>query len=401
MSDIHAGERNGEWTHVLSEPPVARRGEQPLSDLTQLVEELQLQCDYLIAPGDIANQAEALGLSYGWRRAQALARQLQAKLIAVPGNHDVVSHSPASDPRALLKNLIPTFPTGDPALDDSFWAHGWAVIEEADHRFLLIDSTADFPPFPAHASEGDAEWEEYMTTVDRGGFPETMEDEIDAYLRSSTEKLNVAVVHHHPVEHQLRSYLHDGYGPMRRGSDLIDLLSRHPLAGRWIVIHGHKHIPQLVNAVSASSNGPLVMCAASLGAKLWSPVNTVTRNQFHFVDVIADSDPQTPSIVGTVRSFTWGYGEGWHLSERTGAGLPGTSGFGCAEDFRQVGDRLIQHMDTDALEFVSYEELTAAVPQLPYMLPRDFTHLEDHLEARGFMFTRDRQQQIVQLSRRT
>lgn len=399
MSDIHAGERESNWTHVVAEPPVARRGQQPLSDLARLVEDSGLKADYLVVPGDIANQADAVGLAYGWRKAHAVAEQLEARLVAAPGNHDVVTRAASADPRYLLKNLLPTFPTGDATADAHFWERGWCLIEREDHRILLLDSTVDFPEFPIGAVEGDDDWKTYIAAIDRGGFPEDVEEELDSRFRNCSEKLNLAVLHHHPQEHQLRTYLQDGYGAMRRGGDLLDLLSRHAQMGRWIVVHGHKHIPQLVNAVGATSNGPLVLCAASLGAKIWDPVNTVARNQFHLITASAADSSTTGSLMGAVESYTWGYGEGWQLSERRGSGLPGNSGFGCAEDFRTVGAHIERVMEGEELQFIPYSDLVEAVPQLPYLLPRDWDFLEDHLEVRGYAFTRNRQQRIVQLAR--
>ncbi|MEV7135737.1 metallophosphoesterase [Arthrobacter sp. NPDC093128] len=401
VSDIHAGTSDARATHVLAGPSALARGLQPLSDLVHLIGDEGLEADYLVVPGDIANQADAGGLAYGWRKVHEIAENLGAEMIAVPGNHDVVTHSSSADPRAMLKKLLPTFPTGDATIDATFWDKGWAVCESDDHRILMIDSTCAFPPFPTWAVVGDADWHDYMRAIDRGSFPEAMENELDEYIRAADPKLNFVVVHHHPQEHQHKSYLQDEYGAMNRGADLLDLLSRHPRAGRWILIHGHRHIPQLVNAITTTSNGPLVLCAASLGAKLWSPVDTIARNQFHIVDA-TDEDTSFPgSVRGSVESYTWGYGDGWHASERRGAGLPSTSGFGCSDDFRLVSQQILAHMDDNKLQFIEYAALKGVVPQLPYMLPKDLEFLEGDLEMKGFGFMRDRQNRLRQVIRST
>lgn len=398
-SDIHAGTSSSQSTHVLASPLPLQRGLQPLSDLAHFIRDCELTADYLIVPGDVADQADAVGLAYGWRQVHAIADNLGASIVAVPGNHDVITHSEAIDPRALLKNLLPSFPSGESETDAKFWKQGWAVLERPDHRVLMIDSTFGFPSFPVGATEGDHEWNEYMKAIDRGSFLHSVELELDDYFRDAGPSLNFAVIHHHPQEHQHKSYLQDQYGPMHRGADLLDLLSRHPRMGRWILIHGHRHIPQLVNAVTITSNGPMVMCAASLGAKLWSPVDTIARNQFHIVDA-TDQDASFPgSVRGCVASYTWGYGVGWHPSERQGAGLPSTSGFGCADDFRLVSQLISSHMDANALQFAKYADLKIAVPQLPYMLPMDLEFLESDLEEKGFGFMRDRQNRLRQINR--
>jgi hypothetical protein len=401
VSDIHAGDERSDWTYVKIEPPVARRHRHPLCDLQLIIDQDGIRCDYLIVPGDIANQADPKGLNYAWRRLHEIADQLGARILSAPGNHDVITHDAAADPREMLKSLLPSFPTGDVDLDSEFWAKGWCSIEEPEHRILILDSTSGFPVYPVGVDKASPEWDEYKRQIDRGSITESIENEIEGYIAGLSErKINVALIHHHPQEHQLRDYLQDEYGPMFRGGSLLELFSKYPQGGRWIIIHGHKHIPQLVNAISSSSNGPLILCAASLGAQLWSPVNTVTRNQFHVLSVSNETIPGVGSICGTVESFTWGYGDGWSRSERRGSGLPGRGGFGCTIDSATLSQQIVTLMDEASLEFMPYPNLLARVPHLPYQLPRDFESLEDDLERVGFNFDRDRHDRITQLSRK-
>lgn len=399
VSDVHADEHESKWTHVLAEPPAARTGRHPLADLIAFVEISEIKAKYLFVPGDLANQADAVGLTYAWRRIQTLADRLEAKVMAVPGNHDVVTHTSASDPRGMLKSLLPSFPTGDIDRDRHFWERGWCVVEDEEHRFLLLDSTIGYPTFPPGATKGDPAWVNYMASTDRGSLTEEIEDALDQYFRDAPRKLNVALIHHHPQEHQLRSHLQDGYGPMRRGSELIDLMSRYPTMGRWMVVHGHKHVPQLAHATSLTSNGPLLLCAGSVGAKIWDPVSTVTRNQFHLVSATDDSLSAGGALQGTVASYSWGYGVGWQISQRSGAGLAAKSGFGSNETFQSISHRLVEYMNEKALEYLSFAAVVDLAPQLPYLLPADLNFLEDDLEREGFAFFRDRHERVIQLSR--
>jgi hypothetical protein len=401
VSDIHAGDEQSAHTYVQVEPPRAKRNRHPLSDLRHLIAEKDIRSDYLIAPGDIANKADAKGVAYAWRQLNAIATQLEARLISTPGNHDVVTHDAASDPRAMLKSLLPSFPTGDDTVDAAFWDKGWTAIENADHRILVIDSTKGFPEYPVGLSKKSAKWNEYKQHIDRGSITTDMEAQIDEYLsKLSGRKTNIALIHHHPQEHQMRDFLQDEYGPMFQGSNIIDCLTRYPLSGRWILIHGHKHIPQLVNAVSSSSNGPLILCSASIGAQIWPPANTVARNQFHLLSVSSDGIPGMGSISGTIDSYTWGFGDGWSISERQGSGLPAKSGFGCTVDSATLAGHIEEIMNEPRLEFMPYAQMLEKVPHLPYQLPGDFRSLEDDLESRGFIFERDRYDRLTQLSRR-
>jgi len=398
LSDIHAHDHTDD-TYVDLAPATASRTLHPLVDLVEHIQDNAIRADYLILPGDLANKAHSGGLAYVWQQARHVARLLGAEIVAVPGNHDVITHDAAPDPRGPLKALMPTFPTQDPAADEEFWATGWLVIERADHRFLLIDSTYDFPDFPTDPTDP-AVWSEYASALNRGGFSEHQEQGIESYLRGANRKLNIAVVHHHPMEHQLRHQFQDTYGPMRRGGELVDLLTRHRGAGRWLVIHGHKHVPQLASAVATSANGPVMLCAASVGAQIWPPLNTVARNQFHLVRVRDDNPGGLGYLLGQVQSAMWCIGEGWLPPPPRGAGLPRLTGFGCIVDHRNLAARCRDEIERKGADFMEMSELVQRVPELQYIAPRDFEHLETEIASLMLEFTRSRDEEIRLLAKR-
>lgn len=399
ISDVHASDRVDQHTHVSTSPGVAARTLHPLVDLEEYIKVESLRADYLLVPGDLANQAHLPGLAYAWQQANRLAGLLGAELLGVPGNHDLTTHSPAIDSRAGLKSLVPSFPTGDPARDSAFWAQGWAAREEIDHRILLLDSTFDFPAYPRNPADP-AVWKEYEDALNRGGFSREQEEQIDEFLKNASRKLNIAVIHHHPLEHQLRHQFRDSYGPMRRGGELIDLLSRHPRAGRWLIVHGHKHVPQIASAVAVSANGPVMLCAGSLGAHIWPPLNTVAHNQFHLVKVRDDNPSDLGFLLGQIQSAMWCFGEGWISPPPRGGGLPRLTGFGCVVDHRTLAQRCRETIDRLGVDFLSLPDLVAEIPELPYIAPRDFEHLEIEVEALQLEFTRSRDEEIKLLSRR-
>lgn len=399
VSDIHAFDSVETDTHVAIDPGAASRTLHPIVDLIDYITERNLRADYLALPGDLVNRAHSGGLAYVWQQMRNVARILGARIVAVPGNHDVITHQPTTDPRGALKSLMPSFPLQDPALDALFWTQGWIALEEADHRFLLIDSTFDFPTYPTDPA-ATAAWEDYLNALNRGGFSEEQEAGIDAYLRGAPRKLNVALVHHHPLEHQLRHQFQDTYGPMRRGGELIELLTRHPATGRWLVIHGHKHVPQIVSAVATSANGPIVLCAGSLGAQIWPPLNTAARNQFHLVHVRDDNPDSLGYLLGQVQSAMWCLGEGWLSPPPRGAGLPRLAGFGCISDHRNLAQRCHSEVARGGADFIEMRELVQRVPELQYIAPRDFEDLEAEIGQLNLEFTRDRDQGIRQLAKR-
>ncbi|MDI6909820.1 metallophosphoesterase [Nocardioides sp.] len=395
LSDIHASQTVTNWSHVTVEPPQAPLTTQPLRDLREFVEKQNFKCDFLVVPGDIADQGDAAGLQYAWLILHELATALGAELVASPGNHDVVTHSDIADRSSILKNLRPTFPTGDATLDQNFWREGFTIVERGDYRFVILNSTHDFPPFP-DGGKSSPNWAGYLAELDRATFSTELEERMAASLAGRTEKINVLILHHHPQEHQLRDRFKDTYGPMRRGDALISLLNGAEL-GRWLVIHGHKHLPQLVHVGGVVGGDVATLCAASLGAHLWKPVSTAARNLFHILDVTNDPVPGLGTLRGTVDSYYWGYGEGWKPSHPDGCGMPAQSGFGCISDPRDLAQQVAKHMDSNHLEILDYDRLIAVVPEIPYQTPDAFSNLVTALERIGYGFVRNSRQKIVQV----
>lgn len=426
ISDVHATSNPNfsRDTRVM----VSSRMAEPIQDLLAWINDNKFTADYVLTPGDISNRSDTRGLAHGWDLLNQVAKASGAQLIGVPGNHDIATFSDIPDPRRDVKAL-PDFPTPIRDLNDDFWRLGWALVEEEDHRVLLIDSTFDFPPFPAGCKPSCSDWQDCLVAIaaglppksqphsvgcpawtewtrfeeaiNRGGLSQSQFDDLRSHLGTLDTKLNVALIHHHPQEHQLRQYLKDTYGPMRRGDDLVELLDGTTGVGRWVIIHGHKHIPQLSQAVVSSSSGPLVLCAASLSAKLWDEIHTITRNQFHILQVTNDPLPHAGSIRGNVTSYYWGVGQGWKLSHPDGSGLPAHGGFGCAEDSLAVALRIHEHIKKYKLLKMTVDQLQAAFPEMFYLLPSDVQLLATELAKRQLHFTYDEQQRITELVDRT
>lgn len=402
-SDIHADQwADGESkeTYVKVQPPASPQNEHPMADLLRFVADRGLVADFVVCPGDLSNRANDLGKSYGWAQLHELASAMGgARVIATPGNHDLTTRDPVPDPAAALKNLAPTYPTSDAALDAEFWDSGFTIVDGEDFRILVLNSCYDYPPHPGADATPD-QIDDYRSILDRGGFPEELQINLESRLATLDAKsVNIALLHHHPVEHERRQVFKDTYGPMRRGLDLIRVLDEHPNAGRWFVIHGHKHVPRIVTAAGDSANAPVVMGAASLGGKLWHPIVTVTRNQFHIVEFHLSHETGLTPMRGTIASYMWGFGAGWSISSRRNCGLPPECGFGPTTDHRALAELVAVHLTANVIEFERWDHLTDTIPALRYQSPRDFDMFEEELMGQGIVLVRDRQERVLQAAR--
>lgn len=398
-SDIHAAPANMvEDSYVLLEPPGKKPNQQPLEDLIAYVKKHHLSADYVVCPGDITNRADETAKVYGWRRLHDLNTALGGTgVLAAPGNHDIVTRTPNVDPRTTLRNLLPSFPTGDEAADAEFWQTGLICLEREDYRFVIVDSCHEHGPQPADLT--DAQEAAYREMLNRGDFTERQQRHFDDMLQGMDERrVNVMLLHHHPKEHQLREYFKDYYGAMRGGDTLLEMISEAHHTGRWLIIHGHKHIPQLVTA-SGDSNAPIILGAASLGAVLWHPPVTVTRNLFHLVTLHLDDVPHLAPLRGTIASFMWGFGMGWRPAIGEGSGMPASCGFGNPVDHRSLVRQVRDCLDAGALSFAKWRKVVAAIPALEYQHPSEFARFEELLELENLFLHRDSRQRIVEVSR--
>lgn len=399
VADIHATTlASSTASRVTASPRSAGIRQQPLEDLLEYVRHEGMRADYLLSAGDHCDAAEPAGLAYSWGRLHEIAAAMGAKLLATPGNHDVSTRDPSVANEASLLSLAPSFPSGHRLDDASFWRQGFLVHESGELRIIILNSCFDYPPTPPDTASAEAK-KEHADLVNRGGFPESLEEQLRAHLALSRGgKLNLLLLHHHPIEHQLKSYFRDGYGPMRRGQELLGLLDDFPDLGRWLIIHGHKHIPQLVHAAGGAT-APFVLCAASLGAKLWDPIITVTRNQVHFITLDSADRPRLGALKGTIRSYMWGYGPGWLPSSRFDSGLPSWCGFGASVTPGAVAKLVAEALSSKALRFMNWHELEMAVPEVQYLMPGDFTLMEKSLQNLSCQILRDMNDVPVQIAR--
>lgn len=400
LSDIHASVDAIDDTYVLVEPPARPFNEQPIQDLLRFVAATRLKADILISPGDLTNRSDNVGRQYAWTKLHELAREMGANhLFAAPGNHDFTTHDPVPNPSAGLQLLDPSFPSGDRTTDSRFWTDGFLIVENELFRILIVNSCVDAPSHPGPAA-GPEEMRRYKSALDRGRFPERVQTALESRLAQlEGELLNIAVVHHHPIEHESRSIFRDSYGPMDRGHELLRVLEECVSSGRWFVIHGHKHVPRLISSLGGTANAPLLLGAASIGGKLWHPVVTVTRNQFHIIEFELDQRPDLARLRGSVESFMWCFGDGWKVASRSGAGLPPRCGFGQVINHRVLAQSVHSHIDELGVEYVRWDSLAMSLPAVLYQSPRDFELFERELTAFGYVIERDGNERIRRVAK--
>ena len=188
-------------------------------------------------------------MNLGWLQLQRLATELGAgPVIATAGNHDVDSRFQTSrtNPSRMLRFLDPPFPTSESAAEASFWANGYCIIDNAEARFVLVNSCS----LHGYRTEDDRQ-------SDHGAIPEQVFQLLpDDLAQREPKALNFLVCHHHPVDIDAPP---EDKSIISNGDELIALLeSLSPPT--WVVVHGHRHLASIRYA-SASALAPVIFSA--------------------------------------------------------------------------------------------------------------------------------------------
>lgn len=373
ISDVHAATASSEHargTNVLVPAPLSRPN--PVVEIKKLISDRKIEADYLICPGDITNQADHDAFVWMWAELKEIGKLLKAREVhATCGNHDLDSRylSSRNDDDPDAKGAILALDDRFPALsvDDHshYWAHNYVILERRDpkpHRVVLLNTCA------YHGTKPDE--------IDHGRISGRTISAVRRSLKGrSRTALNIVVCHHHLAPLQSWGARSD-YEYAMKGGELIQTLEEACL-GPWIIIHGHRHWPDCIYA-SGGAGSPVVFCSGSFGK-----ADAEISNQFHLLEIELNQSAARPR--GKVRTWSWTISSSWSPSEHTDAvkALTHKSGFGYAGSLPELEDAVESAIDSSSQAFLDWTSLVEQLPELDYLLPRDFRLVRRNLKERG------------------
>jgi hypothetical protein len=343
----------------------------PILDLEKCITTNSIKADYLICCGDLAHRADQVGLRYAWRFLNSLEKHLGVKAtLATIGNHDVDSRfkDAEANPFDGLKSLDPRFPFQDDHLFDRFWSRNFAIYQNPEARFLVINSCS------VHG---------YTEEYQRGYISNWTLAEIERQLSaSSPAPINIAIVHHHPHRH---TELDLGDTDDIKGGDaFMHLLGRSEF-GNWLILHGHKHHPKLCYA-KGDSFSPTVFSAGSFSARLQDPVAKKACNQFYLIDIDPGAVASAGRLQGRFQTWSWSMVDGWINDNFRGLGLPPSGGFG-HRDGAGVAQRIIRLVRGGT---TARQQLITELPDLAYVIPSEIEKVLGICRAGGIRFSEEK-----------
>ena len=386
ISDLHAhagDPRKGDAPSYYSTNNLYSSADvNPMTGIAELISNANLHVDWVVCPGDLGDKADAVAQKLAWERLEQIRSSLNARyLVGTTGNHDVNSRRFLADfdPKSALQLLVPTFPidakcyeVADRVYADRFWSNNFVLVPfpEFDCSMLIINSCG-FHGFASEAKKN-AKPEHFNGKLS----PLTL-SAIKSATASLATKLNIAIVHHHPIK---VPFVDDGNSMMIGGDILIDHLKG--TDKQWLVIHGHAHAPHLAYA-DANQLAPVLLSAGSVAAKTSRVKGGHARNQIHHISIPLDKVEQWGAqIFGRVTSWVWAFENGWVISGGTGV-LPYQTGFGYRFDIVQIRDMIVAMAKGRTPELLSWTEVLNEIPKLVYLSPDDHAALVKSITATG------------------
>lgn len=371
VSDIHAAAndlKNDDavsWYSTLPEYDQPDRN--PFRSIPDLLKQENLGVDLLLCPGDLADCAEPTAQDKAWRSLESLRERIGARrLVATVGNHDVDSRAKFSnfDPKTTLQSLNPVFPGLDEPECDFFWSRNFAIFNEGEVRFLVLNSAAFHG---IHSGDPDKLDKEYL----HGRVSDRTIEAINAKLQGVQFKLNVLLMHHHIYKND--HITSADYSQMVNGASLVRKLVE--ITGTpWLIIHGHQHYPDLFYA-SGDSRSPVVLSAGSMSRRLTGPLQQRALNQIYHVELPFNEYGSLGwNPCGLIRSWHWIDKIGWkrtNFSIPESAMIPFGAGFGCRKYPETWAQEICTELKSSGETRVEWKWMINRLPALQYVLPAD------------------------------
>jgi hypothetical protein len=393
LSDIHAcdvdpaSSRAPSYVSSFNASATARID--PLTDLERLIQDNGLAPDYILCAGDITNRSSPSSFNYAWNRLHKLAEGSGSGLVATVGNHDLDSRYQDNkfDPRGYAMALRPSLPVKDRTSFLEFWAQNFTLLSYSDCNIVVLNTAA------YHGAGEDAKAE-----IEHGRISDATLVSLGEVVASAPQcATNILLCHHHPIKADRGDFevLRQTIG----GDKLIDLLDQ--ASSPWIIVHGHKHVPDLFYGHGGGANAPVVLGSASFSAQVNADAQNKNPNQVHLLATDPEGAKSSGlTYAGTVMSWTWQVGVGWRKAQGT-QGLPYISGFGYKSSVTILAEQIETHLQTVLQSHISWGEAVRIVPSLLRLVPSDFRLFRQALSKLGLTILSDEDGDFAQIGRRT
>lgn len=340
ISDLHCGKGSIAKDFSVGETANAVISDF-LGDFETFVQREGIAADYLLVSGDITHGADEREFELAEERILRCAEILcveKDKIIVIPGNHDGSwdAEKKALDenlePEAILKRKYKNFRSlsmnisqqGKSSYGHLTEAPWFSVHELCPFVFIAINSAA-------HDS--------VSATIHHGSLCSKTLNELDSWLTCNKERLKdkclVFLLHHHPIQYPDYPYEDADLSILNNAAQLMNLATNHDVG---LIVHGHKHIPQIKLHIDEVMQPVNIVCAGSFSSRLDDRWLQGQGNFFHIVNITLD-DVKAPK--GKLLSWARYSGHGWiDWQQRKLVGVSHVENFGNSLSFNALKEKL-------------------------------------------------------------
>ncbi len=384
ISDIHASASDASAanapSYVSSESSKGGPTADPFDNLVQLISALSIKPDLLLCAGDMTNRSAPAPFTYVWGKIVGTASKLDATVISTVGNHDLDSRLLANknDPKGFAMGLKPLIPFDNRQNYLEFWAEHFTHIDTDDANIIVLNTAA---------YHGYGEGEKLKAELEHGRITDHTLEKIRAKLLNIPKRpINLLLCHHHPQKAEPNDVNSEG---VTSGGDKLVQLLNDDIHNEWVIIHGHKHRPDVFYG-NGGADATVIIGSASFSAQVNLDSQNKNPNQFHLIEFedVGDGSIWAPPK-GKITSWTWVPGDGWRPSVGRSHGLPHVTGFGCRIGGQALAQTVIRHMNNPKLELLKWPQVKTLVPDVSHLIPDDFKKFASTLNSNGFQLQYD------------
>lgn len=304
-----------------------------------------LKFDLLLCPGDITDQIDPQGLITGWSLLEEIKRAVHAENFYLTlGNHDVDLYR-IEGPNAFdyVERLKYNFPFVDNKFTEKYLKDNFCYIKNLNYSILIFNSVYNYK----HTKDN--------KKID---IDSTTLEKLEKELKDDSNKIKIAMLHHHPIQHRNIDYNDNDY--LNNGDAFLKILKDNNFS---IVVHGHKHEPRCISY----QNIP-ILGAGSFSSRA-NIQETNSLNMFHIIE-FHDSDK------GIIESWSYHPTRGW--SDKIINSFPIRFGFGSKIDIKLLAKKIDHWVGKKAN--IYFKDLIVAFPEIKYILASDLFDLENYLK---------------------
>jgi predicted phosphodiesterase len=358
-SDLHATVDQATSMLFSLAIPESRDTIHPGAALGKLIRTEELRCDILLCPGDLTHRGVFASQQYALGKLKDYSNLLNAKFYGTIGNHDIDSRFNDSNisPTEKVRDLF-EFPFIESEKNTQFWGDNFSFDTGDTYNIIVINSSS----FHGISKEKDE--------VEHGRIDHSTVSKIKQTISKLPKKpFNIILTHHHPAPVPQNPRPDMAY--MIGGADLIQALEESGL--KWIVIHGHRHFPDVRN--QDGSNRVLVFASGAFSGEIYQEISGSASNQFYVLEL--EEDPCENVTIGGI-GFAWTFvmSSGW-LPARLGNGLPFRFGFGFVGETSILAAKI--HKKVGNRRF-TWLKLIEKVPEIQFINPMQLENLKKKLK---------------------